>query len=116
MIPQKNRKDKLFNDLINLVMELKLKWRSPSSDSTPFLKKLINLLWYIDGQNDTIEEKSNKIPDIFCVLNVLKPQSIVRGQRTTSKEEPFHSFSKKLVMLARCKRNPLESSEPLLKA
>ena len=34
-VQQRTKKDKLFNDLIELVVELKLKWRSPC---TPFLK------------------------------------------------------------------------------
>ena len=43
----KEQKNMLFNDLIELVVELKLKWRSPRTDCTPFLKKLTHLLWYI---------------------------------------------------------------------
>ena len=68
-VPQKTQKDRLYNDLIGLASELKLKWRSPSSDGTSFLKKLANVLWYLDGHHDTIKEKSSKIPDIFQCFN-----------------------------------------------
>lgn len=64
-VSQKTRKDKMFNDLIELMKKMKLKWRNPLADCTPFLKQLTNILWYIDGQYDTIEEKSSKIPDVF---------------------------------------------------
>ena len=97
-IPQKTQKDRLYNDLIELVSELKLKWRNnPSSNGTSFLKKLMNVFWYLDGHHDTIEEKSSKIPGIFHHFNSYNcPQASKHRKRTKEnlkcEELSAHSF------------------------
>lgn len=66
---QRTKKDKMYNDLIQFSKELDLKWRDPSSVGAAFLKKLTNILWYIDGHHDVIGERSSKIPDAFSRFN-----------------------------------------------
>ena len=55
----------MYNDLIQFSKELGLKWRDPSSIGAAFLKKLTNILWYVDGHRGVIGERSSKIPDAF---------------------------------------------------
>ena len=43
---------------------MNVKWSDPNSYGVPFLKKLCDVLWYIDGHHDTINEKAT-IPDVF---------------------------------------------------
>ena len=57
-----NNKDKLFNALIQLMKDIEVKWNEPSVFGVPFLKKLTDVLWYIDGHHDTIAEHAPPIP------------------------------------------------------
>ena len=68
-ITERTQKDRLYNDLIQFSKELGLKWRDPTSVGASFLKKLTNILWYIDGHYDVIGDRSNKIPDAFSQFN-----------------------------------------------
>ena len=61
----KTNKDRLYNDLIQLMKELGVKWSDPNSYAVPFLKKLSEILWYIDGHHETISERAPKIPSLF---------------------------------------------------
>ena len=93
---KEQKKDKLFNDLIELVVELKLKWRSPRTDCTPFLKKLTNLLWYIDGHHGTIAEKSSAIPDIFSPFQGYNCPEVSKHRKRAKdnlKREELESYS-----------------------
>ena len=54
----RDRKDRLFNDLIILLREMNVRWSDPGAHGTPFLKILCEVLWYIVGHHDTIGEKS----------------------------------------------------------
>ena len=95
-VQQRTKKDKLFNDLIELVVELKLKWRSPRTDCTPFLKKLTNLLWYIDGHHGTIAEKSSAIPDIFSPFQGYNCPEVSKHRKRAKdnlKREELESYS-----------------------
>ena len=60
--------DRLYNDLIQFSKELGLKWRDPSSVGASFLKKLTNILWYIDGHHDVIGEVKQDT-DLFTKFN-----------------------------------------------
>ena len=68
-VTERTQKDRLYNNLIQFSKEQGLKWRDPSSIGASFLKKLMNILWYIDGHHDVIGERSSKIPDVFSQFN-----------------------------------------------
>jgi hypothetical protein len=65
----KDGRDRLFNDLICLMREMNVKWVDPVTYGVPFLKKVRDLLWYIDGHHDTIGERCVKIPNVFSNFN-----------------------------------------------
>ena len=55
-IQVKTNKDRLYSDLIQLMKELGVMWNDPNAYAVPFLKKLREILWYIDGHHETIAE------------------------------------------------------------
>ena len=61
-----NKKDKLFNDLIDLFEERGWNWvDSASTLGKAFLLKLRDVLWYINGHHAAFENCSLSIPEIF---------------------------------------------------
>ena len=65
-IPVKTNKDRMFNDLVHLMKELGVRWTNPNAYAIPFLKKLCDVLWYIDGHHNTIGERGCKVPTMFA--------------------------------------------------
>jgi hypothetical protein len=61
-ISVKTNKDKLFIDLVPLMKELGVKWLYPNAFAKPFLKKLCEILWYLDGHHSTLSEHAPKVP------------------------------------------------------
>ena len=68
-VPVKSNKDKLFNDLIQLMKELGVQWIDPNAYATPFLKKLCEILWYIDGHHRILAEHAPNFPGLFSRFN-----------------------------------------------
>ena len=64
-LPEKDKKDLLYNDLIKLMIEMGIKWNDPESHGVSFLKNLRSVLWYIDGHHDTCHKKSGPPPKLF---------------------------------------------------
>ena len=62
-VEERNRKDKLFNDLISLLESIGKKW--PSSEVQSGKSFLTNVLWYIDGHHETFEAQGCHIPELF---------------------------------------------------
>ena len=64
-ITEKNRKDKLYNDLICLLDGKGLKWSDGEvSSGKSFLSTQMSVLWYIDG-HETLSSRGCSIPDLF---------------------------------------------------
>ncbi len=65
--PVRNRKDKLFNDVIDFLVEHKLSYSPAEAESCR--KKLVNVLtdclWHVDGSHDTLKAQSCPIPTII---------------------------------------------------
>lgn len=65
-IPERTKKDKLFNDLIRFVDGLGKKWPGGEVQSgKSFLTTLANVLWYIDGHHHSLESRDCKVPELF---------------------------------------------------
>lgn len=62
---ERTKKDKLYNDIIDLLAENKLRWTDPTSHGAAFVKKLCDVLWYIDGHHNTLSERGVKVPTLF---------------------------------------------------
>ena len=56
----------MYNDLLDLMREIGIKWDDPTVYGAPFLRALRDALWYVDGHHDTIAEKAPKIPEVFA--------------------------------------------------
>ena len=65
-IQVKTNKDRLNNDLVQLMKELGVKWIHPNVYAVPFLN---NTLWYIDGHHETIAERAPKVPTLFSTFS-----------------------------------------------
>jgi len=63
----RTRKDKLYNDVIQMLDDEGLKYPASvvSSSGRDFVKTLTEVLWYIDGHQETIKKQSFPIPDHF---------------------------------------------------
>ena len=61
----KDGMDRLYNDILSLLKEMGVRWNSPLMYGAPFVQKLQDILWYIDGHHDSIKEKASKIPPLF---------------------------------------------------
>ena len=46
-----------------------MKWFDPNLYAVPFLKKLFDTLWYINGHHQTIAEHATKIPTLFSAFS-----------------------------------------------
>lgn len=65
---ERTSKDRLFNELIQLMKDIDVKWSDPKLLGVPFLKKLAEVLWYIDGHHHTIAEHAPPIPSLFSTF------------------------------------------------
>ena len=66
-IQKRNKKDKLYNEIIYYLELKKLHWNSNevNSSGTNFVKSLCEVLWYIDGNQSTISARGYQIPACF---------------------------------------------------
>ena len=66
-IQERNKKDKLYNEIIYYLELKKLHWNSNevNSSGTNFVKSLCEVLWYIDGHQSTISARGYQIPACF---------------------------------------------------
>lgn len=59
----RNNKDKLHNDILSFIQTSLLKWQNnevSSGAAAKCLSTLTDVLWYIDGMHDTLNERSCK--------------------------------------------------------
>ena len=72
-LPQKlvittpNKKLELKNDLIDFLEENKLGWTASSAQECGrlFVNTLADVLWYIDGNNNTLADQGHDVPALF---------------------------------------------------
>ena len=64
--PVRDGRDRMYNNLIDLMREMGIKWSDPMVYGVPFLQALRDALWYVYGHHDTIAEKAPKIPELFA--------------------------------------------------
>ena len=66
-IEERNKKDKLYNSIIQYLEKEGLYWKSDEviSSGTNFVKSLCEILWYIDGHHSTISDRGYQIPACF---------------------------------------------------
>ncbi len=67
--PPRNRKDELFNSIVNLLEEHKLSYSPAEAESCGqnLVRVLTDCLWHIDGHHDTLKDQSCPVPSIHWV-------------------------------------------------
>ena len=63
-----NKKDKLFNDILQLIEKEGLVWRASEVDNgtaSTAVRTLRDALWYIDGHHHTLADRSCDVPQVF---------------------------------------------------
>ena len=99
-VQEKNSKDRLYNDLISLMKELDVKWNDPETHGEPFLRKLCDILWYLDGHHGTIAEHSPKIPELFSKFVGYNCPELHKHHKRTHcnlRSTDLHSYSMMLL-------------------
>ena len=61
----RNRKDELYNSVIQQLSENGLGWHEPLKYGKPFVSDLCDLLWFIDGHHAVFLSRSCPIPAVF---------------------------------------------------
>ena len=65
-VPERTKKDKLFNDLLKLAIQRGLKLPSGQIESGKrYFTTITSALWYIDGHHATLFDRGCKIPELF---------------------------------------------------
>ena len=63
---ERTKKDKLFNDLLNLLETKEWEWAPDGIESgRRFLTTLTNVLWCLDGHHETLSHQEFKVPEFF---------------------------------------------------
>ena len=65
---EKNKKDRLYNDLIEFCVAQSVGWEEPNSHGKQFISDLSNTLWYIDGHHHVLSSRSCKVPECFSIF------------------------------------------------
>ena len=80
-IESRNKKDKLFNDLIDLFEEKGCTWvDSGNTLGKSFLLKLRDVLWYIDGHHAAFVNRSLPIPELFKSFSGYNTPELSKGK------------------------------------
>jgi len=103
MLQVRNQKDKLYNDIIQMLNDEKLKFpaSSVSSSGKNFVKTLSDLLWYIDGHQGTITKQGFPIPNCFLKFegyNVPEMAKHRKRQHTNLSVDVLNSLSSSLFL------------------
>ena len=66
-IARKNNRQKLHNDLIELLQEKNMGWTKQNvlSEGRPFLLQLTDILWQQDGHHEKLSAQACPIPEFF---------------------------------------------------
>ena len=110
-VQERNRKDKLYNDLLHLLESKKLKLQSSEIHSfgERLLKALRDTLWYIDGHHEAFSQWSTALPSVFKTFKDYncpeKAKHSKRAQQNRSCDQLRHLTSELLILL---QANPWE--------
>lgn len=84
-ITEKNKKDKMYNDIVQLCSTNNWFWQEPDRYGKPFIMDLCNTLWYIDEHHGVFSSRSCSIPDLFLPFNGYnKPELSKHRKRSIS--------------------------------
>ncbi len=84
---EKNRKDKLYNAILQALSEQGLGWIEPSRYGKTFIIDLCNLLWFIDGHHNVLSSTSCHIPLLFSkFVGYNRPELSKHRRRSVSND------------------------------
>ena len=103
LIREKNKKDKLFNDLVTFFQSQSVFIKSNEVDSAQKLITLLcNTLWYKDGHHHVFQERATSIPTVFRQFsNYNNPHLSKHRKRLTSNisSEQLHEFALDITIM-----------------
>ena len=106
LIHEKNKKDKLFNDIITFLKSWNVSVKSCELDSARKLITLLcNILWYIDGHHHVFQERATDLPAIFKqFINYNSPHLSKHRKRLTCNisAEQLHEFALDITIILHC--------------
>ena len=109
-----NSKDKMYNDVLLFLQNSSLKWHGSeisSGTAARCLSTLRDVLWYIDGMHDTLNERSCRIPAVFNQFTGYnKPESHKHRKRTCHNMSRDELLSHSQALFA-CLSNPFWSRQ-----
>jgi len=70
----KNNRQKLYNDIIELLQEKNLGWTKQNvlSEGRPFVMQLSDIIWQLDGHHEKFAMQTCPVPEFFqCFKNTI---------------------------------------------
>ena len=86
----RTNKDKMYNDILSFIQKRSLKWHNSeisSGAAARCLSTLRDVLWYIDGMHDTLNERSCNIQTILLGTTSQKIRHRKHACHSISREE-----------------------------
>ena len=104
---EKSSKIKMQNKLIDVLAEKKVGWTCDAVDTagTNFLRQITDALWYIDGNHDTLAERSCHIPKLFSEFEGFNcPEAYKKRRRSVDslKEKELQTHIASLSEILSC--------------
>ena len=103
-IQERNKKDKLYNAIVDCLKQKCLQWRSDEVDTlgVNFVKSLTEVLWYIDGHHATFSSRGYHIPSSFATFQGYNVPELSKHRKRTSSNmsaTTLHALAEKLFRL-----------------
>ena len=84
----RNKKDELFNDILQLIEKEGLVWKASEVDNgtaSNAISTLRDALWYIDGHHQTLADRSCHVPHVFTgFVEYNSPEKSKHKKRSSS--------------------------------
>ena len=100
-VPEKNKKDKLYNDLLLLFRSRNMKMKAAEADSigVKVTRTLCDALWHIDGHHEVFSRWSTPLPATFKQFhdyNLPELSKHRKRQRHNLSQEKLHAYASTL--------------------
>jgi len=98
VVPEKNKKDKLCNDLLLLFRSRNLKMKAAEANSigVKVTQTLCDALWHIDGHHEVFSRRSMPLPATFKQFHDYNLPELSKRQRHNLSQEKLHAYASTL--------------------
>lgn len=97
-IVRKNNRQKLYNDIVELLQEKNLGWTKQNvlSEGRPFVLQLADILWQMDGHHEKLAAQTCPIPEFFSKFQKYNVPENYKQRRPNLKRESVSFMSQQL--------------------